>query len=179
MSNYYDFNPESVEMDNEAMDSSQPISDKVLKYEEFVNEVLKNDLKHVLEERDKIYDEIAEYMKLQTSIERLKTVETRPIKEMIDVGCNFYMQAEVKNTEFIYVDVGMGLHVQLTFEEALKFLKKKIDQLTVKSERLTDKSVDIKARIKLIIGALAELQGVSSQSSKPRYDPFSWWSEIR
>ena len=170
---YYDFNPESLEIEEEELDTCQPISDKVLKYEEFVNEVLKNDLKHVLEERDKIYDEIAEYMKLQTSVERLSTVQSRPIKEMIDVGCNFYMQAQVKDTEFIFVDVGMGLHVQLTFEEALKFLKKKIDQLTVKSELLTDKSVDIKARIKLIIGALAELQGVSSQSSKPRFDPFS------
>ena len=171
---YYDFNPESVQIEEDDVDITQPISDKVLKYEEFVNDVLKNDLKHVLEERDKIYDEIAEYMKLQTSIERLKTIETRPIKEMIDVGCNFYMQAEVKNTDFIFVDIGMRLHVQMTFDEALRFLKKKIEQLTVKSEHLTDKSVDIKARIKLIIGALAELQGVSSQSSsKPRYDPFN------
>ena len=171
---YYDFNPESVQIEEDDVEVSQPISDKVLKYEEFVNEVLKNDLKHVLSERDKIYDEIAEYMKLQTSIERLNTIERRPIKQMIDVGCNFYMQAEVKNTDFIFVDIGMGLHVQMKFDEALRFLKKKIDQLTVKSEHLTDKSVDIKARIKLIIGALAELQGVSSQpSSKPRYDPFS------
>ncbi|XP_063690658.1 protein UXT-like isoform X3 [Bolinopsis microptera] len=169
----YDFNPESLLMEDDDVNVTQPISDKVLKYEEFVNEVLKNDLNHVLEERDKIYDEVAEYMKLQTSIERLKTIDSRPIKEMIDVGCNFYMQAEVKNTDYIYVDVGMGLHVQLTFDEALRFLKKKIDQLTVKSEHLTEKSVDIKARIKLIIGALAELQGVSAQSSKPRYDPFS------
>ena len=171
---YYDFNPESVQIEEDDVEVSQPISDKVLKYEEFVNEVLKNDLKHVLSERDKIYDEIAEYMKLQTSIERLNTIERRPIKQMIDVGCNFYMQAEVKNTDFIFVDIVMGLHVQMKFDEALRFLKKKIDQLTVKSEHLTDKSVDIKARIKLIIGALAELQGVSSQpSSKPRYDPFS------
>ena len=173
---YYDYNEESVSINEHDVDSSQEVPQKVLKYEEFVNEVLKNDLKHVLEERDGVYDEISEYSKLQTAIERIQSMDKRPIKSKIDVGCNFYMQAEVKDTEFIFVDVGMGLHVQLTFEEALEFLKKKIVQLTVKSEHLTDKSLDIKARIKLILEALAELQGIKApvqSRGNLRFDVFS------
>lgn len=173
---YYDYNEESLLIDQSEVEPISSIPQKVLKYEEFVNEVLKNDLKHVLEERDKIFDEISEYSKLQTAIERLKTIEKRPIKSKIDVGCNFYMQAEVKDTEYIFVDIGMGLHVQLTMDEALKFLKKKIDQLTIKSEHITDKSLDIKARIKLIMEALAELQGFKTtqdlSKENMRFDGF-------
>ena len=41
--------------------------EKVLKFETFVNETLKSDLKTTLEERDKLYEEIAEYLSLKNS----------------------------------------------------------------------------------------------------------------
>ena len=42
-----------------------------------------------------VYDEIAEYMKLQTTIERLQTIDKRPVRTKLDVGCNYYMQVVV------------------------------------------------------------------------------------
>ena len=49
---YYDYNPESVIVNQSEVQSSDAVSEKIQKYEEFVNEVLKNDLKYVLEQRD-------------------------------------------------------------------------------------------------------------------------------
>ena len=48
---------------------------KVLKFEIFLNETLRPDLKATLEERDKIYEEIAEYLSLKNSIEAIKATD--------------------------------------------------------------------------------------------------------
>ena len=170
--NYYDYNPESVTLDGEQLDASE-ISQKVLRYESFVNEVLKNDLKYCLEERDKIYDEISEYLKLQTTLERLDSVDSLPIRSRIDVGCNFYMQSKIEDISYVFVDIGMNLHVQMKPQEALNFIDKKVDSLNVKAERLTNKCVDIKSRIKLILEALAELQGLNVGVRKDQREIFT------
>lgn len=47
-------------------------NEKILRYETFVNERLKPDLKSVLEERDQVYDEIAEYIALRNTIHAIK-----------------------------------------------------------------------------------------------------------
>lgn len=43
---------------------------KVEQYEAFLNEQLKPDLQHVLQQRDKLYEEIAEYLALKVRAER-------------------------------------------------------------------------------------------------------------
>ena len=170
---YYDYNPESVIVNQSEVQSSDAVTEKIQKYEEFVNEVLKNDLKYVLQQRDSVYEEISEYTKLQTYIDRVHPITKRPIKSKVNIGCEYFMQAEVKNTDYIFVDVGLGLHVQCTFEEATRVVKKRIDQLTLKAEKMTDKSCDIKSRIKLIVQALAELQGLDKDKKKPQIDIFN------
>ena len=44
------------------------IKDKIQQYEEFLNETLRTDLKKLLEDRDKIYEEQAEFLSLRNSI---------------------------------------------------------------------------------------------------------------
>ena len=65
------------------------ISEKVLKFETFLNETLRPDLKSTLEERDKIYEEIAEYLSLKNSIEAIKVSDLpqgQPLKTKVDIG---------------------------------------------------------------------------------------------
>lgn len=52
-------------------------SSKVLEFEKFVNEKLKIDLKHVLDEQDGIYTEIAEYLQIKDTIEKLIAVNKK------------------------------------------------------------------------------------------------------
>lgn len=47
---------------------------QVQKYEAFLNDRLKSDLKKALERRDSIYEEISEYTKLATMIETIKVL---------------------------------------------------------------------------------------------------------
>jgi hypothetical protein len=49
--------------------------EKVLKYENFLNDQLRPDLRIVLEQRDKIYEESSEYLALKNSIAAIKSSE--------------------------------------------------------------------------------------------------------
>ena len=91
--------------------NEQQKSDKVLQYEEFLTKKLRPDLESALEERDKIYAEIAEFLALKNSIVAIKAsnlLPGEPLKTKVDLGSNFYCQAIVPNPNRIFVEVGLG-----------------------------------------------------------------------
>ena len=148
------------------------ISEKVLKFETFLNEKLKPDLKSVLEERDKIYGEIAEFLALKNSIETIKRAglrEGEPLKTKVDLGCNFYCQAQVPDPGFVFVEVGLGFFVEFTLGEAIAHIEKRTKGLEKKAEKLTDDSCKIKANIKLTLEGLKELQHIIATNQKKAY----------
>ena len=51
--------------------------EKVLRYEAFLNDQLKPDLKAILEKRDKVYEEIAEFLALKNSIGAIRAADLR------------------------------------------------------------------------------------------------------
>ncbi|KAI4873398.1 hypothetical protein NFI96_012312 [Prochilodus magdalenae] len=106
------------------------IDDKVLQYESFINDVLKRDLQKVLEQRDGVYEKIAEYLQLKNTIKSIQETDSKELKTDVDLGCNFYVQAHVPDTSKIFVAVGYGFFVELTLSEALTFIEKKTSQLT-------------------------------------------------
>ena len=75
------------------MSSDKDVESKVMKYETFLNETLRTDLRKALLLRDKIYQEQAEYLALRKSINAIKIsdlVPGEPMKTKVDLGCNFY-----------------------------------------------------------------------------------------
>ena len=89
------------------------INDKVIKYETFLSDQLRPDLENALQERDKLYAEIAEFLALKNSIEAIKAsnlLPGEPLKTKVDLGSNFYCQAVVSNPNRIYVAVGLGIY---------------------------------------------------------------------
>ncbi|XP_058026584.1 protein UXT isoform X3 [Ahaetulla prasina] len=75
--------------------SEQQLQEKVLQYEAFISDVLQRDLKKVLEQRDEIYEKIAQYLQLKNVIERLQETGSQELKTQVDLGCHFYVNAEV------------------------------------------------------------------------------------
>ncbi|XP_022082502.1 protein UXT-like isoform X1 [Acanthaster planci] len=149
------------------------VSSKVTEYEKFVNEVLRRDLQKVLDERDQIYEQAAHYLQLKTTIEKLQeaNLSKDTLKTKIDLGCNFYVQANVPDASRIYVLVGFGFFVEFTLPEALKFIDKKCKHLTSLSDKLTKDSAEIKANIKLVYEGLRELQHLESDVVDDRDRP--------
>ena len=142
---------------------------KVTKYEEFLNDKLRPDLKACLEERDNIYAEIAEYSSLKKSIEALKIADLpqeKPLKTKVDLGQNFYVKARVTNPQKVCVDIGFGMFLEMNHTEALEFIENKSKFLQDKADNLTKESVKIKASIKLVLHGLREIQGLSAEDLK-------------
>lgn len=144
---------------------------KVLQYEKFLDEVLRRDLQKVVEQRDAVYEKISQYLQLKNTLESLQEADCKQLKTEVDLGCNFYVQAEVEDSSRIFVLVGFGFFVEMTHKEALRFIEKKTSQLTAFSEQLTRDSAKIKANIRMVLEGLRELQGLTDiPESRQRED---------
>ena len=163
------------------------INEKVLKYEEFLNEKLRTDLREVHAQRDQIYKQISQYMQLKRLIETIKGQQAEQngstgtkkktkvqcdVKMKMDLGCNFYVQAAVPDCSRLYVLVGYGYYLEMTLDEALTFVEKKMDVLKMKSQMFSKDSAKIKAHIKLVMEGLRELQNLDFDNRAPKIDFF-------
>lgn len=140
---------------------------KLLRYEAFVSDTLQRDLMKVLENRDAVYEKISQYLQLKNVIERLREAPSQTLETQVDLGCNFYVNAEVPDSSRIFVALGFGFFAELTLEEALKFIEKKNKMLTETSEQLTRDAANIKAHIRLVLEGLRELQDLPNDPALP------------
>lgn len=148
------------------------IDEKVLQYETFIDETLKRDLQRVLDQRDGVYEKIAQYLQLKNTIECLQESGSQSLKTEVDLGCNFYVQAHVQDSSRIFVAVGYGFFVELTLPEALKFIEKKTRQLTIYTDELTRDAAKIKANIRMVLEGLRELQGLKDLPEERRREVY-------
>lgn len=147
-------------------------AEKVESYEAFLNERLKTDLKKVMDLRDSVNSEIAEYMQLRNVIERIKesnSAKGDTLRTMVDLGANFFCQARVSNPDRIFVCLGYGFYVELTLDEALSFIDKRVVLLSSRVEELTKDVSEISARIRIVVEGLRELQFAPLKPEDPLY----------
>jgi prefoldin alpha subunit len=98
---------------------------KIQEYEIFINQKLKVDLQKILNYRDEIYQKISDYLDLRNRIFILQEQKLTKMKTLVNLGSEFYVNAIVEDINYIFVNVGLGFHVQLSFDEALQFIEKK------------------------------------------------------
>ncbi|KAF9947994.1 hypothetical protein BGZ65_008383 [Modicella reniformis] len=139
------------------------LQQKITRYEKFVNEGLRKDLKEALDSRDAVYDQISDYLKLAKDIEVIKSNGLTEMKTQVDLGSNFYVQAKIPDTKHIFVNVGFGFHAELTLDEALTFITKKEAFLQKKADMYTKKAAQIRAHIKMVLQAMAEIMKLSKE----------------
>ncbi|KAL1528570.1 hypothetical protein AB1Y20_009911 [Prymnesium parvum] len=70
------------------------------------------------------------------------------------------------DTSSVYVAVGLGFHAQMTIEEAVAFATTREKKLNETAEALTHRAAQLKARVKLVVGAIDELANVSRPGSR-------------
>ncbi|XP_019716196.1 protein UXT [Hippocampus comes] len=153
-------------------DSHGTVDSKVLQYERFIDEVLKKDLQRVTEQRDAVYEQISHYLQLKNTLQALQETDSHRLKTDVDLGCNFYVQAEVEDSSKIFVLVGFGFFVEMDHAEALHFIDKKTSQLTAFTDQLTKDCAKIKANIRLVLQGLRELQGLTELPERSRREIF-------
>ena len=139
-----------------------------------MNERLRTDLQKILEARDAVYADIAEYLQLQNVVAKLSQqgVFQSNLKTMVDLGANFYAQAKVPDASHICVAVGLGFYIDFTLNEALQFIAEKVDHLTICGRVLSEEAGQVRAKIQLVLEALKELQ---FHSQPPPGPPRAVW----
>ncbi|KAI3897101.1 hypothetical protein MKW98_015797 [Papaver atlanticum] len=72
-------------------------------------------------------DKVFESQKLRLTEEGREFGENvvMSLRTLVNLGSEVYMQADVLDTRHIFVDVGVGLHVEFTWTEALEFISLK------------------------------------------------------
>uniref|UniRef100_A0A7C9DHK9 Protein UXT homolog n=1 Tax=Opuntia streptacantha TaxID=393608 RepID=A0A7C9DHK9_OPUST len=131
--------------------------EKVKKFEEFIDRRLKPDLVKAIAERDKVFEQQKIFSDLKRNIQNLEKNSVTNLKTLVNLGSEVYMQAEVPDTQHIFVDVGLGFHVEFTWSEALRYISAREERLAKQIEEYTQLIASIKAQIKLVCEGIREL----------------------
>lgn len=142
--------------------------EKVTRFQSFITSKLKPDLQRTLTTRDTLYTTTSHYIQLRTNLTHLIANSTTHFTARVNVGCDFYCQAEVADTRLVTLDVGLGFHVDLTLAEAVAVCEEREKLLVARAEMLTERASVISAHIKLVYEGIAELMKVQENADKRR-----------
>ena len=130
---------------------------KILHYENLLNEKLRGELQALHDERDSLHEKAAQYIQLRTNTQQVIDDKQKSLKMMVDLGNSFFMQAKVPDTTWIHVNVGLGFHAQLSLSEAVELCVRREAHYKTAAAALTERIARVKAHIKLVAAALDEL----------------------
>ena len=142
------------------------IQEKVLQFEAYINNVLRSDLAKLEEKLNAKNTDLAEFIQLKGVIKTLKDTEAEKngFKTKVDLGCNFFVQAQVEDASKILLHVGLDHYVQFTLDEALVVIDVRIKLIEMQIENLRKQVAMTNAHIKLILLGIGELQEIPSGS---------------
>jgi prefoldin alpha subunit len=104
-------------------------------------------------------------LELRNNVQMLLDQKKTSIKTQVNLGSDFYVQAHVPDTSKIMVSIGLGFHAELTLDEAVTLCTQREAHYTAAAEELTERAARLKARIKLVYGAIDELQRSSGAAA--------------
>ena len=138
------------------------VEKKVLQFESFINDVLKQDLAALEKKLDEKNTDIAEFLQLKSVITTLKNIgaDKDGFKTQVDVGNNFFMQANVEDASHILLDVGLGHYVEFTLDEAVTVINVRVKLLEKQVTNLRKEIAKTNAKIKFLLIGMRDLQGM-------------------
>ncbi|RKP12505.1 hypothetical protein BJ684DRAFT_20962 [Piptocephalis cylindrospora] len=138
---------------------------KVQGYEDFVGERLMPDLAKTEELLQTIRAHLENVQELREKVQGLIENPSSTMETTTDLGQGFLAHASIPDTQWIYVNVGFGFHVQMSLDEAITFTHDQQALLERKEERLAKLADDIKANIQMVYNALAEILQLATPAS--------------
>ncbi|KAH8321247.1 hypothetical protein KR059_008484 [Drosophila kikkawai] len=129
---------------------------RITQIEEFINEVLKEDLRQLEHCIGQYNEEIMEYVQLKNTLQTFDTHLPEGYKTQVNIGSNVFMQARVRQMDRILVNVGKDVYLEMTLPEAEQFSDVRVKILTKQSEVLREESIKKRAQIKMALIAISE-----------------------
>ncbi|NXK42981.1 UXT protein, partial [Piprites chloris] len=106
--------------------------------------------RRVQEQRDAVFEQQAQVLQLRSALSRLQEAAA-PLRTQVDLGCNFFVTAEVPDPQRVFVALGYGFYAELTLPEALRHLERRSRLLQRLSDSLTRDGAKIRAHIRLVL----------------------------
>lgn len=146
------------------------VSEKIIKFESFVNEKLKTDLANVLKRDEETACDIENCIQISILLTQFRDRKftsdpCEPVKTMTDIGGNFYVETVIDDPDSVMVYLGLGFYVQMSLNDALSFLDQRKSMLQKRRENYALIASKINANIKLVLEGLRELQSISPTNS--------------
>ncbi|XP_052756633.1 protein UXT [Galleria mellonella] len=140
------------------------VDETITKYESFINDVLKEDLRQLHQRLQGVNAEISDLIQQKHTLKVITNKQTHPhgFKTQVNIGCNFFMEAEVPDTSTLLMNIGLNHYLELSIEEANKYLDVRIKAYEKKAEELQQKAAETKAHIKMMLFGIGELQNSAS-----------------
>eukprot|EP00741_Cyanophora_paradoxa_P001141 tig00000459_g1101.t1 len=135
--------------------------------DDLIDDRLRDDLKRVLDERDKAQEKLAKFGDLRETLETIRTHKLKKLNHTVSLSSEFIVQAEIPDTQYVYVDAGLGFHVQFTVEEALSFIEVRRKGLETAIEALSSRAVSLRTDIGTVLQLFHGLAQARS-SSRPQ-----------
>jgi prefoldin alpha subunit len=126
-------------------------------YEMFLSSILQEDLKFAFESREKLKQQMVEFDELRHTINLFTSEEmqTSGLHSSLNIGCDFFVDANVKDISKILLNIGAGIFFECTLDEASHFIAKKQKMLEHQIEYMTSKIAEIEGFIALYKSSLS------------------------
>ncbi|CAD1477206.1 unnamed protein product, partial [Heterotrigona itama] len=137
------------------------IQKKIFKFEMFVNDVLKEDLAQLEQKLDAKNADVAEFLQLKAMITTFKNngLDKSGFKTQVDIGQNFFIEAQVSDASTILLDIGLGHYMELSIDDAMVVINVRVKLLEQQIKHFRKEIAKTNAHIKLILLGIRELQG--------------------
>jgi|EP00979_Chaetoceros_neogracilis_P018747 prefoldin alpha subunit len=138
--------------------TQEELREKLNEYINFIDHTLHPQLKVAISQREETESEMREYQELQHNLELFKDGKMKDVT-MVDLGHKLmYCQAKITDCNHVFVSIGMGFHAELTIDEALVYIKRRMNFLNrEKLSKRVDKARDIAAHMEKSLEILDSL----------------------
>lgn len=149
---------------------SSEVEEKVKEYENYMDNTLKRDLKCIEEELNKQMEVYKEWEDVKSTTKNWKRIKDRDCDTnlQVDLGCGISAFAEVTEFDKMYIDIGLGILLEMDHIEAGKYSDIRLKYITKQVAHLRKLAVNVKVHIKLILLAIYELQSTITSNTKVR-----------
>ena len=107
--------------------SHSELREKLKEYSRFIDETLHPALKISVSAREETEADIREYQELHDKLAMIRDREKEPLEALVNLGHELaYCSAEVEDPSTVFIDVGLGFFVELTLDEAMSVILKRI-----------------------------------------------------
>ncbi|XP_017859635.1 PREDICTED: protein UXT [Drosophila arizonae] len=139
---------------------------RITQLEEFINDVLKEDLNRLEQCLNDFNGEIMEYVQLKNTLQTFGEHMPDGYKTQVNIGSNVFMQARVKKMDKILVNVGKEHFLEMSMQEAINFSDVRIKILTKQADVVREESVKKRSQIKMALIAISEREKLLQQQDE-------------